>query len=157
MKNTAYQLGMKLALQQVSLDEAKRIGSEIGIDWEKVDFPPEQLQKGMEVEQEHGSKLGPKTDVGGDKLTTAARIAWAHLKEMGNYYTKLDKMEKSANGDDEEGPGKPVDEEKVVSWFKKNPNPNDDQVHAFAEAEGYNPHKLETVIYRLATKAVKGM
>ena len=72
---------------------AKEIGEEIGIDWSKVKFPVEQLAKGMKVEKEHGSERGKSTDVGGGKNTTAARIAWAHLKEFPDYYTRLDKME----------------------------------------------------------------
>lgn len=97
MKHTAlFNLGVKLAAKSVSLEEAKRIGEEIGINWGSTDFPPEQLREGIKVEQEHGDEMGEETDVGGDDLQTAARIAWAHLKEMGDYYTRLDKMESGA-------------------------------------------------------------
>lgn len=91
-----FKLGVKLAVKSVSLEDAKRIGKEIGIDWNKADFPPEQLRQGIEVEQEHGSEMGADTDVGGDNLQTAARIALVHLKELGDYYTRLDKMEAGA-------------------------------------------------------------
>jgi len=96
MSQQAYALGVKMALQQVSLDDAKRIGREIGVNWDEAGFPPEQLRKGIEVEQEHGSEFGEETNVGGDNLQTAARIAWVHLKELGDYYTRLEKMEKGA-------------------------------------------------------------
>ena len=152
-----YRWGVKLALKTVGLEEAKRIGKSIGIDWAKVEFAPEQLRKGIEVEQEHGKKLGPKTDVGADDLRVAARIALAHLKELRDYYTRLDKMEKKANGDEVKGPGKPVDVNSVIAWFKQHPNPSDKQVHEYAEEKGYNPHSLEAAIYRLATKAVRRM
>ena len=91
-----FNLGLKMAAKSVSLEDAKRIGKEIGIDWDKADFPPEQFRQGIEVEQEHGSEMGAETDVGGDNLPTAARIAWAHLKELGDYYTRLAKMEEGA-------------------------------------------------------------
>lgn len=45
--------------------------------------------------------------------------------------------------------------EKVIEWFKKNPNPSDDQVHAFAEEKGYNKHELEEVIYSIVTDHVE--
>lgn len=146
--------GEKVA-SETSTARAKELGSQIGIDWGKVKFPVEQLRMGINVEREHGNKLGKNTDVGADQDATAARIAWAHLKEIPDYYTRLDKMEKSANGDEEEGPGKPINKATVNAWLAKNPNPTDDKMHEFAESQGYNVHKLETYIYSLATKAVK--
>jgi len=56
----------------------------------------EQFRKGMEVEQEHGSKLGRKTNVTKGSFGKVGRIALAHLKEIPDYYTRLDKMEKQA-------------------------------------------------------------
>jgi len=73
--------------------KAKQIGESIGIDWSSADFPVEEFQAGLKVEREHGSALGKDTDVGGDKDSVAGRIAWAHLKELPDYYTRLHKME----------------------------------------------------------------
>lgn len=44
---------------------------------------------------------------------------------------------------------------KIIDFFKKNPNPTDDQVHAFAEEENINPHELETSIYSILTKMLQ--
>jgi hypothetical protein len=74
--------------------EAKAIGDEIGIDWDEVDFTPADLLAGIQVEMEHGED--PETNVTDDSIVDTAKIAWAHLKEMADYYTKLDKMEKSS-------------------------------------------------------------
>lgn len=41
---------------------------------------------------------------------------------------------------------------KIIEFFKANPNPNDDAVHAFAEKEGIDPHELETNIYSLLSE-----
>ncbi len=75
---------------------AKEIGKQIGINWAKAKFPVKQLSKGIEVEHEHGNERGPGVDVGGDSDRVAARIAWAHLKELPDYYTRLGKMEEGA-------------------------------------------------------------
>ena len=37
-----------------SADDARRVGAEIGIDWDSAPFDLEQFRKGMEVELEHG-------------------------------------------------------------------------------------------------------
>jgi hypothetical protein len=78
---------------KVTSEKAKSIAKKIGIDWSKVDFPLEQFRRGVEVEFEHGSALGKGTDVGADDPAVSGRIAWAHLKELPDYYTRLDKME----------------------------------------------------------------
>jgi hypothetical protein len=73
-----------------TLQEAKDIGSSIGIDWDKIDL--HEFQNGLSVELEHGSR-DPETDVIHDDEQLAGKIAWAHLKEIPDYYTRLAKME----------------------------------------------------------------
>ncbi len=74
-------------------DEAKEIGDKLGIDWSKFDI--EQFRIGLDVELEHGSH-DPETNVTYNDPTLTGKIAWAHLKEIPDYYTRLDKMEKEA-------------------------------------------------------------
>lgn len=71
--------------------EARRIGEHIGIDFQK--FDSEEFRIGLAVELEHGSH-DPETDVIGDDVYKSGKIAWAHLKELPDYYTRLQKMEK---------------------------------------------------------------
>lgn len=78
-----------------TLDEAKSIGDKIGIDWNKIDI--EQFRRGLEVEMEHGSH-DPQTNVTNDDELLTGKIALAHLKEIADYYTSLDIMEKEAEG-----------------------------------------------------------
>lgn len=85
------------------LEEVKVLGEELGIDWETSPFDVDQFAKGIEVEFEHGSQ-DPETDVTGDDIIETAKIAWAHLKELSDYYDRLEKME--TEGDQEE----PTDE-----------------------------------------------
>ena len=51
---------------------------------------------GLEVELEHGAR-DPQTNVTGDDLIMTGKIAWAHLKEIPDYYTRLEKMEKEVD------------------------------------------------------------
>ena len=79
-------------------DEARRVGEEIGIDWETVPFDVEQFRKGMDVELEHGLH-DPATNVTGDDPVVTGKIALAHLNEFPDYYTRLDRMEEQAQRD----------------------------------------------------------
>ena len=76
--------------------EAKKIGDMLGVDWNEVDLS--QFRRGLEVEMEHGSEWGQDTNVTKDEPLITGRIAWAHLKEIPDYYTRLDKMESEAEG-----------------------------------------------------------
>jgi len=78
----------------VSEEEAKEIGNKLGINWEEVRLG--EFRRGLEVEQEHGSLWGELTNVTKDDPLLTGRIAWAHLKEIPDYYTRLDKMEAEA-------------------------------------------------------------
>lgn len=81
------------AKKHFTSEEAKRIGDTLGIDWK--DFDVEQYRRGLDVELEHGRR-DPVTNVTGDDPVLTGKIAWAHLKEFPDYYTRLDKMEKEA-------------------------------------------------------------
>ena len=77
----------------ISTEEATKVGSTLKIDWTKVEL--EQFRRGLEVELEHGAR-DPATDVTNDDLTLTGKIAWAHLKEFPDYYTRLEKLEAEA-------------------------------------------------------------
>lgn len=80
-------------MKTFTLSEAKDIGTAIGVDWDKVDA--EEFRAGLAVELEHGSR-DPQTNVIDDDYHLAGKIAWAHLKEIGDYYTRLKRMESDA-------------------------------------------------------------
>jgi hypothetical protein len=83
-------------------EEARRFGSEIGIDWAAAPFDVEQFRMGMDVELEHGRR-DPATDVTGDDPVTTAKISLAHLNEFPDYYTRLERMEDEAKRASETG------------------------------------------------------
>ena len=79
--------------RQITAEEARSTGMRLGLDWAKIDL--EQFRRGLEVELEHGAR-DPETDVTNDDLILTGKIAWAHLKEIREYYTRLDRLEAEA-------------------------------------------------------------
>ncbi len=51
---------------------------------------------GINVELEHGLR-DPETDVTGNDPLLTGKIAWAHLKEFSDYYTRLTELEEEAD------------------------------------------------------------
>jgi hypothetical protein len=80
--------------RRITAEEARNVGSTLKVDWSKVDL--EQFRRGLEVELEHGAR-DPETNVTNDNLPVTGKIAWAHLKEFPDYYTRLDKLEAEAD------------------------------------------------------------
>lgn len=79
--------------KEFTSEEAQRIGDNLGLDWKQIDL--EQFRMGLGVELEHGAH-DVETDVTGDNEIMTGKIAWAHLKEIPDYYTRLAKMETEA-------------------------------------------------------------
>jgi hypothetical protein len=79
-------------------EEARRVAEEIGIDWTAVEFDLEQFRMGMVVELEHGLH-DLLTNVTDDDPVVTGKIALAHLNELPDYYTRLERMEEEG-GDD---------------------------------------------------------
>jgi Protein of unknown function (DUF5661) len=79
--------------KEFTTNEARLIGERIGMDFTQYNL--EEFRMGLGVELEHGSG-DPETNVtNGDEIMTG-KIAWAHLKEIPDYYTRLLKMEQEA-------------------------------------------------------------
>jgi len=79
--------------REFTTEEAREIGDAIGVDWSEYDL--EEFRMGLAVELEHG-KHDPETDVTSDDPLLTGKIAWAHLKEIPDYYTRLLEMEEEA-------------------------------------------------------------
>jgi hypothetical protein len=79
-------------------DEARQVGTEIGIDWASAPFDVEQFRMGMDVVLEHGLH-DPATDVTSSDPIVTGKIALAHLNEFPDYYTRLARMEEEARQD----------------------------------------------------------
>lgn len=73
--------------------QAEDIGLSLGIDFKTIDL--EQFRLGLAVELEHGLN-DQQTNVTQDDKKITGKIAWAHLKEIPDYYTRLAVMEADA-------------------------------------------------------------
>ena len=81
------------AKDKFTQQEAKAIGEQLGIKWDKFDL--DQFRRGLDVELEHGL-VDPKTNVSNDDHLTTGKIALAHLNEFPDYYDRLELMEEEA-------------------------------------------------------------
>ncbi len=84
-----------MSTRSFSEQEARAIGERIGIDWTAGEVDLEQFRMGLAVELEHGTD-NPATDVTHDDEDATGKIALAHLREIGDYYTRLAAMERDA-------------------------------------------------------------
>ena len=97
----------------LTLAMAKKIGDEIGVDWELVDLA-EWLQ-GIKEELEHTGVLGGDATAvipNGD-LISSGRIAYEHILEVPDYYSRLEQLET-------DGEAEYSNEEEVKAWVKEN-------------------------------------
>ena len=91
-KAISYQFNI-VSKKRFTLGQAKTIGEQLGIHWDKFDV--EQFRAGLGVELEHGA-VNQTTDVTNDDRLMTGKIALAHLTEFPDYYTRLAKMEAEA-------------------------------------------------------------
>lgn len=72
------------AVREFSVEDAKRIGDDLGVDWGEVDVEEFRMGLGVETEHDQGDNVDVvKTDA------DLGRIALAHLRERPDYYTAL--------------------------------------------------------------------
>lgn len=80
-------------MKKFSESDARIIGDDLGINWKEVNI--NEFTIGLNVELEHGNRY-PETNVTNNDTKLTGKIAWAHLKEFPDYYSRLEKMEKEA-------------------------------------------------------------
>lgn len=76
--------------KEFTMEEARKIGGRIGVDFTKIRL--EEFRMGLGVELEHGER-DSETNVTNDDEDLTGKIAWAHLKELPDYYTRLKAIE----------------------------------------------------------------
>jgi len=76
-------------------DEARAIAEQINLDFERDKVNLEQFRLGLAVELEHGT-VDARTNVTNGDPAMTGKIAWAHLNEISDYYTRLEEMEREA-------------------------------------------------------------
>lgn len=79
-----------------TMDEARDIAKKIGIDFSNEKFDLNEFSIGINVELEHGTKF-PNANVTNNDPILTGKIAYAHLLEFPDYYTRLKNLESEAN------------------------------------------------------------
>lgn len=74
-------------MRKFTLPEAIDIAKQLGVDFDKVKFTPEEYMEGINIELEHGT-VDPNTNVTNDDKLTTGKIALAHLNEVIFYYNE---------------------------------------------------------------------
>jgi hypothetical protein len=74
-----------LVLMMFTEEDARKIGSEIGVDWQSIDI--EQFRRGLEVEMYHGMRWGSESELSSIDPFVMGQIALARLQEVPDYYS----------------------------------------------------------------------
>jgi len=80
----------ELTKPQVDLEEARIIQAEVGAEASQISV--EEFRRGLEVELEHGIEF-PDANVTNNHPILTGKIVLAHLKEMLDYYMRLEVAE----------------------------------------------------------------
>ena len=73
----------------ISLDQAKRVGECLHIDWEQVDL--EEFRQDLMGNPKSGS-LDPETGLTYDSVLLTGKVVLAHMREIPDYFTRLAKL-----------------------------------------------------------------
>jgi UDP-2,3-diacylglucosamine pyrophosphatase LpxH len=73
-------------------EQAEAVADMLGVDLAGEGIELEAFRRGMVVELEHGSR-DPRTNVTDDDPILTGKIALAHLRELPDYYDRLEVME----------------------------------------------------------------
>jgi (p)ppGpp synthase/HD superfamily hydrolase len=79
-------------------EETRLVETQIGINWIQIDL--EQFRHRLEVELDRCTH-DPETSITDDDLIRKATIVWMHLKDIRDYYTRLDRLEAEAEAESE--------------------------------------------------------
>lgn len=77
----------------ITVDDARTVGMQLGIDWSKIDF--DQFRRGLHVELQPSL---PDAEIIMDDLVSTGKITLSRLQEIRDYYTWLDQFDSGLMG-----------------------------------------------------------
>ena len=80
--------------KQISIEEAKRVGESLHIDWEQVDL--EDFRQGLMGKPKSGA-IDPETGLTYDSVLLTAKVVLAHMQEFPDYFTRLAKLKEEVD------------------------------------------------------------
>ena len=75
--------------KQISMDEAKRVGESLHIDWDQVDL--EEFRQGLMGNHKEGA-IDPETGLTYEDVLLAGKVVLTHMEEFPDYFTRLAKL-----------------------------------------------------------------
>lgn len=80
--------------KRISLDEAKRIGESLYIDWDQIDV--EQYRQGLMGNHKQAT-VDPETGLAFESLLLSGQLVLTHMQEFPDYFARLEKLRAEAD------------------------------------------------------------
>jgi hypothetical protein len=78
----------------ISLDQAKRVGESLHIDWEQVDL--EEFRQDLMGNPKAGA-IDPETGLTYDSVLLTGKVVLAHMEEIPDYFNRLAKLKEEVD------------------------------------------------------------
>jgi uncharacterized protein DUF5661 len=78
----------------ISIDQARRVGESLHIDWEQVDL--EEFRQGLMGNHKPGA-VDPETGLTYDSVLLTAKVVLAHMEQFPDYFTRLAKLKEEVD------------------------------------------------------------
>ncbi len=80
--------------KQISIDEARRVGESLHIDWEQVDL--EDFRQGL-MGNHKPEAIDPETGLAYEDVLLTGKIVLAHMEEFPDYFSRLAKLKEEVD------------------------------------------------------------
>ena len=80
--------------EQISSDEARRIGESLHLDWDQVDL--EQFRQGLMGNHDQEA-MDPETGLTDNGVLLSGKLVLTHMEEFPDYFTRLAKLKSEAD------------------------------------------------------------
>jgi uncharacterized protein DUF5661 len=80
--------------KQISIDEAKRVGESLHIDWDQVNL--EEFRQGLMGNHKEGA-IDPETGLTYEDVLLTGKVVLAHMEEFPDYFTRLAKLKEEVD------------------------------------------------------------
>jgi uncharacterized protein DUF5661 len=78
----------------ISIDQARRVGESLHIDWQQVDL--EEFRQGLMGNHKPGA-VDPETGLTYDSVLLTAKVVLAHMEQFPDYFTRLAKLKEEVD------------------------------------------------------------
>ena len=80
--------------KQISIDEARRVGESLHLDWEQVDL--EEFRQGLMGNHKPGT-IDPETGLAYEDVLLTGKVVLEHMEEFPDYFSRLAKLKEEVD------------------------------------------------------------